>query len=545
MSIVSCPRCGDKVSLPPSAEPSAVVQCPLCLEEYYLSDALIQLPPMLLVVGSRAEAATQAAEREGEYRLAEPVAAAVSEAQFEPAAGTVAARPQLKTVSRRRPQERSAIGEIIKVVLGGVAGLAGGLLVLWWGFGVDVGDLGPQVSKVQYLRFLVPPKLRAQAEPPGTEPSQLDTMNTDDQQGKGTGDEPGTNGGLGQGALEGASAEDDQSQPASSETTKQRKAAKANGKRKGNKPPEFDPFADDVLKSSKPAASDSPELKIDDPLSAIKPKQEDDKPKTKAEPPATKPEGGGGGGFFGEGRPPTQAALAQRLAQATEAVHGSIDALENVNRDDSEAVDAALKYVYDMASRLTTAVLEMDRSAAEFEEQRPALDDALRRLARDGRRTNVIRQRARIKLDDEASSGSWILIAGAVKDIRSAGDWFETMVEATDDGRFVAVLTADDPHGAWKGGQPVLVLGRVVRDPAANTKGYEGDAEIAVTSSHGVTTAGPPAPADDAKTENKAKKTESSTDKEDKPAAETPKPEEPKSDEPKSDEDKPAQKDPE
>ena len=65
MTIVSCPRCGDKVSAPPAASPSALVQCPLCLEEYFLSDALIQLPPMLIVVGGHAPAF----EKE-EYRLA-------------------------------------------------------------------------------------------------------------------------------------------------------------------------------------------------------------------------------------------------------------------------------------------------------------------------------------------------------------------------------------------------------------------------------------------------------------------------------------------
>jgi len=542
MSIVSCPRCGDKVSLPPAASPSVLVQCPLCLEEYFLSDALIQLPPMLVVMGSRGEAA----EKDVEYRLTEPVAVAVSEAQFEPDPATVGTRPQLKTVSRRRPQERSAIGEIVKVVLGGVAGLAGGLLVLWWGFGVDVGDLGPQVSKVQYLRFLVPPKLRAQTEPPGTEPSQLDTMNADATQGEGDDGQAGANGGLGPGAEDGATANGDvEKASANTEVKTQGKRAKGKGK-KGKKQPEDDPFAEVDLPGGKSAAGESPELKFDDPLSAIKPKLENNKSKEK-EPPPTAPEGRGGGNF-GEGRPPTQAELARRLAQAIEGVSGSIDALETVNREDTEAVDAALKYVYDTVARLTTAVLEMDHTSPEFDEQRQSLNDCLRRLARDARRTDAIRQRARIKLDDAASSGSWILLAGTVKDVGPAGEWFQTMVEATDDERFVAILTADDPNDSWKAGDRVIVLGRVVHDPVANAKGYEGDAEIAVTAAHSVTTGGASANVEDAKTEDKAKKAESSPDRSDQPATEKPKPvepkaDEPKSDKPKSDEDKPAEKD--
>jgi hypothetical protein len=133
------------------------VQCPLCCEEYYLSDALIQLPPMLRVVGSQA-----AAEKDADYRLAEPVAAAIREPGFGAmgeGGAAVAPRPQLRTVARPRRPEKSAVGEIVKVVLGGAAGLAGGLLVLWWGFGVDVGQLGPKLSKVEYLRYLVPQKL--------------------------------------------------------------------------------------------------------------------------------------------------------------------------------------------------------------------------------------------------------------------------------------------------------------------------------------------------------------------------------------------------
>jgi hypothetical protein len=519
MSIVSCPRCGDKVSVPPAASTSALVQCPLCLEEYFLSDALVQLPPMLVVVGGHAAAG----EKEGEYRLAEPVAAAISEAEFGASGGTaVAARPQLRPVSRRRPQEKSAIGELVKVVLGGMAGLAGGLLVLWWGFGVDVGDLGPTVSKVQYLRFLVPPKLRAQTVPPGNESSQLDTMNAESGQGRGDAKQQSGEDGTG-----------GDSQPASDGDKAQGKPATGKENKKGNKPPEEDPFAALDLPGAKPAAGDAPELKIDDPLSAIKPKEED-KPKRKEKPPATEPEGGGGG-FFGKGRPPTQAVLGQRLAQAVEAVNQSIDALEDVNRDDSAAADAALRYVYDMAARLATAALEIDRSAAEFTDHRQTLDDCLRRLAGDPRRTNVIRQRARVKLEDAANNGSWILIAGTVKDVRSAGDWFETMVDATDDGRFAAVLTTEDPQGTWRVNDQVVVLGRVLRDPADNAKGYQGDAEVAVTSAHSVTTGGAAPPTKDTPAENKDKKSETSPVKEDKPA----------SDAPKSDEPKPAEKDPE
>ncbi|HUE70472.1 MAG TPA: hypothetical protein VMP01_06235 [Pirellulaceae bacterium] len=275
MSIVACPRCGDKVSLPPAASPAALVQCPLCCEEYYLSDVLIQLPPMLVVVGGRAAAA-----EEGDYRLAEPVAAAVSQAAFDTGVGSSATRPQLRTVSRPRRQEKSAVGEIVKVVLGGAAGLAGGLLVLWWLFGVDVGELGPKLSKVDYLRFLVPEKLWDQSVRSGKgsakrEPVAADARQADDNGKKGN-------------AVGGES----------------RVAGDASGAApvgSGSNEPEkneqqADPFLslDDFSAPSKPAAGDAVELTLDDPLSAVTPpkkggaaKANDDRP---AEPTGDSPQ---------------------------------------------------------------------------------------------------------------------------------------------------------------------------------------------------------------------------------------------------------------
>src|SRR5687767_7943744 len=50
MSIVACPKCAEKVSLPPKAPPEAKVRCPLCGENYLLSEAMSTMPPMLEVL---------------------------------------------------------------------------------------------------------------------------------------------------------------------------------------------------------------------------------------------------------------------------------------------------------------------------------------------------------------------------------------------------------------------------------------------------------------------------------------------------------------
>jgi hypothetical protein len=264
MSIVSCPRCGDKVSLPPSASPTALVQCPLCCEEYYLSDALIQLPPMLLVVGGHAAAA----EKDADYRLAEPIAAAVSQAAFDTGVSTSAARPQLRTVSRPRRPEKSAVGEIVKVVLGGAAGLAGGLLVLWWLFGVDVGELGPKVSKVDYLRFLVPEKLWDQSVRSGENAAAPLEPLDDAKQTAGNGKKNAT---TGTGQVAGQPAQD-RAAPASGD----------NDDRSGDQTKKADPLLtfDDLGAESSPPPTGS-DLSIDDPLSTIEAPKKKQTPKTK------------------------------------------------------------------------------------------------------------------------------------------------------------------------------------------------------------------------------------------------------------------------
>lgn len=274
MSIVACPRCGDKVSVPPAASPSALVQCPLCCEEYYLSDALIQLPPMLVVVGGHAAPAG----KDVDYQLAEPATAAVSSAIFETTGGSaasVAPRPQLRTVSRRRPQEKSAVGEIIKVVLGGVAGLAGGLLVLWWGFGVDVGELAPKVSKVQYLRFLVPPKWWDHSVENGKASPQLDTLDaktaTSNQASNKNKKTNGSRAADGDGSsgreLLASEVESAFADPSKSKSGASGKGTKAKAKADEEPLLTLDPLG---LDDKSPAKS-SEDLKIEDPLSDLKP----------------------------------------------------------------------------------------------------------------------------------------------------------------------------------------------------------------------------------------------------------------------------------
>ncbi len=59
---------------------------------------------------------------------------------------------------RRKPQEASAIRKIVPPVLGGLAAFPIATLIMWYGFGKDIGSTGPTVA--QYVPWIVPQKLR-------------------------------------------------------------------------------------------------------------------------------------------------------------------------------------------------------------------------------------------------------------------------------------------------------------------------------------------------------------------------------------------------
>jgi hypothetical protein len=70
MSTPVCPRCQEEVSLPHGASPRALVECPLCLEQYPLSEALRGSPPLLKVIDDPDAGLVAVGEPVGEFRLA-------------------------------------------------------------------------------------------------------------------------------------------------------------------------------------------------------------------------------------------------------------------------------------------------------------------------------------------------------------------------------------------------------------------------------------------------------------------------------------------
>lgn len=75
--------------------------------------------------------------------------------------GSVSTPGALKGKTRPKRKERSPIFEIAKMVMGGVVGIVGANVLLWWlpgGLSRDMFQLGPKLSKISAVRWAVPEK---------------------------------------------------------------------------------------------------------------------------------------------------------------------------------------------------------------------------------------------------------------------------------------------------------------------------------------------------------------------------------------------------
>src|SRR4051812_12886127 len=89
MSISSCPRCSQQITLPIGISNSAKVRCPICRAQYSLADALVNMPPLLEVVddGSEPEASWfDANDKAAEMPSTESVATTEELVEFDAAA---------------------------------------------------------------------------------------------------------------------------------------------------------------------------------------------------------------------------------------------------------------------------------------------------------------------------------------------------------------------------------------------------------------------------------------------------------------------------
>ncbi len=173
MTIVACPKCGDSVALPGRASRLAVVRCPLCQEQFPLGEVLDKLPPALIVVDDPGAADAEAAADAALEGFAAPARQGTADGGgFAPLSIETAAAPATTAPRGRRPvvrakrKPKNPVVEGIKIVLGGVAGLAIAQVILWWVGSsqawpkqrADMFALAPKVAR--FAPWIVPERYR-------------------------------------------------------------------------------------------------------------------------------------------------------------------------------------------------------------------------------------------------------------------------------------------------------------------------------------------------------------------------------------------------
>ena len=202
MSVVACPKCAEKVTLPPRTPPAAKVRCPLCGENYLLEEAMSTMPPMLEVlelpqgyqpageVDISTEAFLKTVDRPAvmddadDLKLAAPEGnVAVADDELTPtydewgptrstepayaveASSTVSPAitpPELlQTPVRRKKKQINPIFHIIGIVGGGIVAIPVALFILLWLPGSwrrDPLEIGKPIG--EYAPFLVPADFR-------------------------------------------------------------------------------------------------------------------------------------------------------------------------------------------------------------------------------------------------------------------------------------------------------------------------------------------------------------------------------------------------
>lgn len=544
MTTVSCPKCNDQVSVPSSAPRSARVRCPLCQEEYDLADALAQLPPALIIVSAEvAEDPVLAAVGGMDAATGSHIGSEMDHgfgghleggSSKEFSAGLLdggpsreslvsAPSPSFRSAPRPKRQEKSMVGELVKIVLGGVVGIGLAILILWWAAGVDLG-LAPTIAKVSWMKWILPPKFQNAA-------------------GKIPGNNDEVNGGLSPDSGEGKSTKTPKpgklgSDPRFSEAMKNSKEPKASfgsTDSSGGKTPEKDPFdTSDPFAPPTKGLGDEGELKIDSPLgtepksSTKKPKGISPKPiettsiddpfslpasstekpapakpveptdpteekpaekpteKPKVEKPAEEPK---------EEKPTTEKpaeptetpakedSAAANLGAGIDAANTAAKAFDATDAADKEARKTAVVTLYEAYAGLGRTVEKINLEDADNAEQLPALRETLAQAANEPVKLNSIGALAARKLDAEDGDPG-ILLAGTVKDLKAAGGHFETTLELVRDKRMVTVISAKNPQDSYQIEDQILILGSIIRNPKENLAGYKGKEAVVVKSGH-------------------------------------------------------------
>ncbi|HEX5033813.1 MAG TPA: hypothetical protein VFW62_04980, partial [bacterium] len=171
------------------------------------------------------------------------------------------------------------------------------------------------------------------------------------------------------------------------------------------------------------------------------------------------------------------------LAASIAAASTATKTFYSLDADDKDARKAAAAALYSAYSGLGHTVEQANLEDAANAEKLPSLHTLLTEAADEPAKLNTIGAMAAKKLDAQEGDPG-IVLAGIVKDFRSAGSHFETTLELVRDKRQVTVVSLRNPQDRYKVEDQVLILGAVIRDPKEKLAGYKGEASLVVKSGH-------------------------------------------------------------
>jgi hypothetical protein len=455
-----------------------------------LAEALANVPPALVIIGGEvpqeAIAAPGPEEEVGEehdYQLAGGFAASGTADHAPAAAVTMGPRPMTRSVIRPRQRSSGGLFLLINYVVGGVLGLAMGLVVLWWGLARDPLELGPPVAR--YVPWIVPRAFRGSAAPATATNRSANSSDS---------------------AVVDFSRDDANSRPGRS--TERRPRARKPAAATSNDPagelqtlpaldapaataPAASPIDMPVLdsgplpsqrESQRSAPPQPPEDLIRAPANSDSQEQAKSPESAAARPPMpdlTDLLAGWAPGPPAPAERAMPAVSARDFIRTVKAADEALQKYEQLSKEDQPGRQQALERVWQAASEAGQMLSYFEASDASLREAVDRLDTVLRSLG--GERLKAINAITAAEWP-KLMSGDGVLVAGKVQDISSAGQLYHLRLQpggsdssASELPPSVALLSSHDPHDLCSVGDEFLTIGRIVDEPRQNLPGYEGE----------------------------------------------------------------------
>jgi hypothetical protein len=505
MTMLACPKCAEPVTLPERASRLATVRCPLCQEEFPLAEVFAQLPPALIVVDDPQPVAAPAA-LVGWGGSQEPDELALMPAETVPGFAplsieTDAARaPAAAAPGRRRPgaaakkrQPKNPVTEGVKIVLGGIAGLAIAQVILWWVGSsqawpkqrADMLQLAPKVARL--LPWVVPERYRSErpaTDAPDASPFGAGAVAGTDSTTIGSHELP-------ERTFVDPNADDGAGDRQGAEPTAKKKSRQAAGQSRSTAGKEAEATWPD---GQTPASTldldiaDMPELPNDslDDLGFNADLLADDKPiadpvvmPVESLAPAVDPEMEAAEveaaeveAAAGALRKAPQITPAE-LRTAVEEAQTAFSALKAAQEDD---IRPLLRQTYPVLAKLGETVAFSLPAGDEWQ----AAGELLQTVLAEEEKLALLGRVGVGWLRAPARDNNGVLLVGTVKQVRQQGPYHVTDLLIPGGDQVIAVYRAAEPGQTYPLDSQLVVFGAILSDPRSELEGYDGDADYVV-----------------------------------------------------------------